>query len=200
MRILRPTGSQRSLASRSGFSLIEIILATAILMGSVIVLARLAGMGRSMAQKASLLSHAQRICERTINEIVLGERPLQAVDRAVLEPVLLNSQMTTLDELTQNEALPTDFSQAPGVQVTIPQQRWLHSVVVNPIRNMPELVRVTVTVEPDLSEQFIAQPETDDVDSAANSRRNRFALSRLVRSSSGSSDDSSDAFGFAGSF
>ncbi|MCA9037170.1 MAG: hypothetical protein KDA91_18665 [Planctomycetaceae bacterium] len=198
MRFPRPPVSRRS--SRCGFSLMEIILATAILMGSVIVLARLAGMGRSTAQKAALLSQAHRTCERTINEIVLGQRPLQAVDRAVLETVVPNSQMTTLDDLTRNEALSNDVSQNSEFQVSVPQQRWLHSVVVTPIRNMPELVRVTVTVEPDDSGQFIAQPETNEVESAARKRRNQFTLSRLIRSTSGVNIGNPDMFDFAGSF
>ena len=58
--------------ARSGFSLIEVIIATAILMGSAVVLSRLAGMGRDQSQKARLHSDAQQVCEQTMNELLLG--------------------------------------------------------------------------------------------------------------------------------
>ena len=78
---------------RSGFSLMEIILATAMLMGSVIVLARLAGMGRTQANRAELLSEAQLVCETTMTEIVLGIRPLDPVENLpLLPPVALRLQ------------------------------------------------------------------------------------------------------------
>ena len=63
-------------ARRRGFSLIEVMIATAILMGSAVVLARLAGMGREQSQKARLYSDAQELCEQTMNELLLGLRPM----------------------------------------------------------------------------------------------------------------------------
>ena len=168
-------------SNRSGFSLIEIIIATAILMGSVVVLARLAGMGRSMAQRADALSNAQRICERTLNEIVLGERPLQAVNRSILEPV------------AQVEPLSTNNDSS--TRVSLPGERWLHSVWFTPLQDMPELVRLTVTVEPDTSGESIEQP----VDEVSAKNKNRFTLSRWIRNLAGDQSNG-NALEFAGGF
>ena len=86
-------------ADRGGFSLLEVILATAMLMGAAVVLSRLAGMGREQSQAAQTLDQAQRICERTLNELLLGARPLvlgedqpllplDQLAQPVLEPVV----------------------------------------------------------------------------------------------------------------
>lgn len=171
-----------TVTGRSGFSLMEIIIATAILMGSVVVLARLAGMGRSMAQKADLLSNAQRICERTLNEIALGERPLQPVDRAVLQPV---GRVETIEQETSGHDI---------IHLKSSAGRWLHSVTVTPLAEMPELVRITVTVEPDTSLDAIER----SVEGVTDLRRDRFTLSRWVRTSASSNSAEWTSFGFAG--
>ncbi|MCA9064697.1 MAG: hypothetical protein KDA96_16610, partial [Planctomycetaceae bacterium] len=116
--------------NRSAFSLIEVILATAILMGSVIVLSRLAGMGRTMAQRAAAMSEAQRVCERTLNEIALGERPLQLVDRSPLLPVA-DFGGTDFGG-TDPGAADLQGAGESGIRVQSSQQRWLYSVVVAP--------------------------------------------------------------------
>jgi type II secretory pathway pseudopilin PulG len=171
-------------SARAAFSLIEIIIATAILMGSVGVLARLAGMGRSMAQKSDLMADAQRICERTMNEIVLGERPLLFVDRAVLEPVVQIETSSDVPSIDSN------------VRVDSPRQRWLHSIAVTPLQGMPELVRVTVTVEPepDATMDAVSQP----VDGAAELRRDKFTLSRWIRARADGNGISPDVLNIAG--
>lgn len=172
----RPHLTVECCRNRSGFSLIEIIIATAILMGSVVVLARLAGMGRTMAQKADLQAKAQRVCEQTLNEIVLGQRPLQPVDRSVLEPV---AQVET----QSLETVEASNVQAGDVRIQVSGERWLHSVFVTPLAEMPQIVRITVTVEP--------APATETVDAAvddtATVRKNPFTLSRWVRGSSATS-------------
>ena len=76
-----------SKGNRSGFSLIEVMIATAILMGSAVVLARLAGMGRDQSQKASLHSEAQQLCEQTLNELLLGMRPMELIESMPLIPL-----------------------------------------------------------------------------------------------------------------
>ena len=156
----------------------EIIMATAILMASVVVLARLAGMGRSTAQKADLQANAQRICEQTMNEIVLGERQLQATDRAVLQPI-------------GSGTFGQESSGGDVILVQTTETRWLHSVTVTPLTEMPELVRVTVSVEPDTS----LRPGEQPIDSETARRRDRFALSRWVRKSNETSVGSEFAGG-----
>ena len=62
---------------RAGFSLLEVLIATSILLGSVIVLGELARIGRKHATKAEEMAKAQRLCQEKLNEILSG---LSAVD------------------------------------------------------------------------------------------------------------------------
>jgi Tfp pilus assembly protein PilV len=71
-------------ANREGFSLLEVLMATSILLGSVIVLNQLAGIGRKNALAAQDLSTAQMLCQTRLNEILAGTAPAAAVDE---EPV-----------------------------------------------------------------------------------------------------------------
>ena len=120
--------------SRYGFSLIEVVLATAVLMGSVIVLARLAGMGRSTANKAELLSLAQLKCEQTLHEIVLGIRAREPVQNLPLLPVETARTGDSLaDELNLNEGLST------GSASFVDKVPWLHSVLLENDDALPAL-------------------------------------------------------------
>lgn len=71
----------------AGFSLLEVILATALLMGAAVVLSRLAGMGREQSQAARTLDALQGVCERTLGELLLGLRPLVPAEDQPLLPV-----------------------------------------------------------------------------------------------------------------
>lgn len=64
---------------RRGFSLLEVILATGILLGASIVLAELAGIGSRQATAARDLAQAQLLCQTRLNEIVAGIEPLASV-------------------------------------------------------------------------------------------------------------------------
>ncbi len=101
-------------ASRSGFSLIEVILATAILMGSVVVLARLVGMGRDQASKAATQTKSQQLCENTMNELLLGLRPLEPVEGEPLLPAELEFA-TGLDSFAEEEEI---FDRTAGIGET----------------------------------------------------------------------------------
>jgi prepilin-type N-terminal cleavage/methylation domain-containing protein len=67
-----------------GFSLIEVLLATAILMGAIVVLGQLTSMGYRSAASARDEVAAQLICETILNEVVSGLRP---AEEAVEQPV-----------------------------------------------------------------------------------------------------------------
>jgi Tfp pilus assembly protein PilV len=71
--------------ARAGFSLMEVLLATSMLLASVIVLGELAGIGRRHASAARELATAQILCENKLNEILAGAAPLTAVDGEPLE-------------------------------------------------------------------------------------------------------------------
>ena len=70
---------------RAAFSLLEVMLATAILLGCVIVLAELANIGREHADAAHELGIAQRFCENKLNEMLAGIMPIEEVDATPLE-------------------------------------------------------------------------------------------------------------------
>jgi len=71
---------------RAGFSLLEVILATAILLGSAVVLAELAAVGREHATSAEDLATAQLICQSKLSEILAGAAPAAGVqDQPLVE-------------------------------------------------------------------------------------------------------------------
>lgn len=61
-----------SSGKRAGFSIMEVLLATSILLGCIIVLAELASIGRRHAHSAEDLVNAQLLCEAKLNEILCG--------------------------------------------------------------------------------------------------------------------------------
>ena len=66
--------------SRRGFSLMEVMLATSILLGSSIVLIELATIGRKQANSAYDLNTAQLLCQAKLNELVaktISVKPIQ---------------------------------------------------------------------------------------------------------------------------
>ncbi|MFH1921985.1 MAG: hypothetical protein ABIP48_19135 [Planctomycetota bacterium] len=73
-------------ARRSGFSLLEVIMAAAILLGSLVVLGQLATVGRMHAHDADELTTAQVLSQSKLNEILAGVELLRSVeDQALLE-------------------------------------------------------------------------------------------------------------------
>lgn len=146
---LRPTHSSgpQGRHHRRGFSLIEVIMATAILMGSVVMLSQLLSIGRTHADNTRQQAQAQRICENTLNEIIMGLRPMVAAESAPLLPLV---------ETMETEV--AEFDDAEQAQVILPgrpQDRlitsgnsplWLHSVRVKPHVQMPGIVSLTVDI------------------------------------------------------
>jgi hypothetical protein len=71
---------------RPAFSLLEVLLATAILLGSVVVLGELAGVGHRNAAAALERGEAQLICQSKLGELLAGLAPLtNAVDEPLLD-------------------------------------------------------------------------------------------------------------------
>jgi hypothetical protein len=70
---------------RQGFSLLEVLLATGMLIGSAIVLMELASIGNRHAASARDLSRSQLICQTKLNEIVCGIAPAEEVRPTPLE-------------------------------------------------------------------------------------------------------------------
>jgi len=66
---------------RRAFSLLEVMLAAAILLGCVIVLSELAGIGREHAAAAEDLATAQRLCQNRMAELLTGIELLADVEK-----------------------------------------------------------------------------------------------------------------------
>ncbi|MBX7075277.1 MAG: prepilin-type N-terminal cleavage/methylation domain-containing protein [Pirellulales bacterium] len=64
---------------RRGFSLIEVLLASAILMGAIVVLGELVRLGNRSARAARDEATAQLLCESKMAEIVAGVEPIAEV-------------------------------------------------------------------------------------------------------------------------
>lgn len=166
---------------RRGISLMEVILATALLMGSVVVLSRLVGMGRTQANKAEFQSEAQRLCENTIHEIMLGLRPLESIERAPLRSISAAGAGQLEDRVADD-----NFSGTVGESTVDANPPWLYSVRIALVQDAPELTRLTVEVLQ--TESLLRRPS-------------QFQLSRWVRSGTVSGSEFPGAiFSEAGGF
>lgn len=108
---------------RSGFTLLEVILALAILAGAIAVIGEISSLGLRSARIARDLTHAQLLCESKLAEIVAGLEPLEAQQGVPLG---------TVDDSTEPD--------------------WLYSVELNSTPETG-LVEVRVTVSKDQSSE-----------------------------------------------
>ncbi len=76
---LTKTGPPRR-SSRGGFSLLEVIVATALLAASGVLLFQLASIGRRHAESIEQMSEAQLIAQSYLDEILCGLRPVTRVE------------------------------------------------------------------------------------------------------------------------
>ena len=129
---------------RAGFSLIEVIIATAILMGSAVVLSRLAGMGREQSQKASLHAKAQELCEQTIAELLLQMRPPELVESMSLFPLPRPFEETLEESGESSLFAEAQVPQEPVLDEVNPE--WRYSVRMDLLPNLPGMWSLTVVV------------------------------------------------------
>jgi Tfp pilus assembly protein PilV len=125
-------------ARRGGFSLMEVLLATGILLACMVVLGELAAVGRRHARDAEQLSAAQLLCRSRLNEILAGAAPLESQEAAEL-PELPGWSQTVLVESLGNFGLSSvtvTVSRAPPAALDTPEggrgksfslTRWLHA-------------------------------------------------------------------------
>lgn len=177
---------------RHGFSLLEVILSTAILMGSAIVLGRLAWMGRTQSNRAHNTARAQTLCEQTLNEIMLGLRP---ADLVLQEPLLPVGDPASDPRDSQDAFDPATFENefetsgttdltATGLDQS-GEPLWLHSIQFEPHATFDGISVLTVAVMQ--SREAVARP--------ASAR-----LTRWVRHEAGSTDGQPDGPFDDGSF
>ena len=159
MRSVHRSAGSLPHAVRRGFSLIEVIMATAILMGSAVVLSRLVGLGRTHAQNTEKLAEAQRLCENTLNEILLGIRPLSPVESAPLIPV--DRKVPRAGDHDRN-SVPEHTLDPTGAESS---PRWQYSIRIRRERRTRGLISLTV--------------EVSDA-KRAGGRRMRYALTRWI--------------------
>lgn len=139
---------------RSGFSLMEVLLATAILLGSMIVLSELAGIGRHHANSAQRLATAQLLCQNKMNELLVGMAALESVDAEPLEEVAIGEAAPAAEGLDDglgeglsqqaDQQLVDDSSQHLDAEGKAPLV-WFHSIEIESMDAFP-LVSVRVTV------------------------------------------------------
>ena len=171
---------------RSGFSLIEVILATAILLGSVVVLSELAGIGRRQSQRARLHAEAQELCERTLGEVLNGDRPaLPVEDEPLVPPDSVLGQFENLEQQVLDDEQQLLIFETPEEQAMLATggdptaSDWLYSVRVVPLTDMPGLTAITVSVKQ-------ADPEL--------TRPVRFRLTRWAEAPPSPLDEGTDPF------
>jgi prepilin-type N-terminal cleavage/methylation domain-containing protein len=76
---------RRCPAGRHGFSLLEVILAMAILVGSLAVLSQLVDLGSGSAVEARMRTDAILRCESKMQELVAGVLPIESVSSVPFE-------------------------------------------------------------------------------------------------------------------
>ena len=116
--------------NRRGFSLMEVMLATSVLLGSSVALIELATIGRKQANSAYDLTEAQLLCQAKLDEIVAGiESPKAVEDQELVDnPGWLYSVEVEPTRMRQLFAIKVSVFQEPkegrrSVRFTL--VRWL---------------------------------------------------------------------------
>ena len=128
-------GKRSAQGPRHGFSLLELILALAILSGAVAILGEAYRSGMRFAQSARDLTHAQLLCESKLAEIAAGLTPAEPQDSVPFETAedgadsewLYSIEVASLDEegLIQVGVTVTKDVPAQKRPVEFPLVRWM---------------------------------------------------------------------------
>jgi prepilin-type N-terminal cleavage/methylation domain-containing protein len=110
---------------KAGFSLLEVILALAILAGSIAMLGEANQMALKNAEVARDLAHAQLLCESKMSEIVTGITSTDSVSNAQFDA-------TMTDSLNPSEA-----GWLYSIESQTPDKQGLLTVRVTVTRNLP---------------------------------------------------------------
>jgi type II secretion system protein I len=108
---------------RSGLTLLEVILALAILAGSLAALGELAGRSMRNAEVARATSEAQLLCETKLAEIAAGITPADPVSDAPWQSASDLEIETSQEWLYSVEVKSTDLDGLLSVRVTVRQDR-----------------------------------------------------------------------------
>lgn len=105
----------RSQRPRGGFSLLEVILALAILGGALAILGEVARMAMRNAARARDLAQAQLLCEGKVAEILAGLEPAEPITGASFQTGQIPDWLYTID------VAPLDVEGLIEVRVTVEQ-------------------------------------------------------------------------------
>ena len=103
-------------APREGFSLLEVVLALAILAGALAALGEVMRLGDENASAAADESQAEMLAESVMSELLVGARTLANVNGAVL-PLADDPQWAVSIEIQ-----PTEYQELVAVRVSVAQQ------------------------------------------------------------------------------
>ena len=104
------------IAPRSGFSLLEVVLALAILAGALAALGEVMRLGDENAAAAADEAQAEMLAESVMAEILVGARPLTSVNGAALP--LADDPAWVVSVTVQ----PTEYVELVAVSVRVAQQ------------------------------------------------------------------------------
>ena len=107
---------------RDGFSLLEILLALAILGGSLAILSRIVETGTSAAIEARALAEARLVCQTKLTEILLDTRSGNTPQSVVTVPVDSFDDTSTASLNYSVEVLPQPIENVMAIRVTVAVQ------------------------------------------------------------------------------
>jgi general secretion pathway protein I len=132
---LRSLAGERRLAGnvREGFSLLEVLLALAILAGAIAALGEVMRLGDQNAALARDESEAEMLATSVISELLSGSRQVQAVSSATFD---MTAEPAWTYSITVDN---TDYSELVSVRVSVSQQlaAELHPAHCELVRWMP---------------------------------------------------------------
>lgn len=148
--------------SRRGFSLMEVMLATSILLGSSIALIELATIGRKHASSAYDLNTAQILCQAKMDELVAGiDSPKATEEQELLDNpgwfYSVENQPLRVKDLTEVRVSVFQEARENQKQIRFTLVRWLPAEAKDPFGETP-----TETEPPRSTSRSTPQPESTE--------------------------------------
>ncbi len=164
---------------RSGFSLLEVMLATTVLLGSVIVLSHIAFVGTAHMDAAQQYAAAQLACQARMNEMLAGALPIEEVSKQAI-PELPGWGLTVKVESASQPgllALEVTAAELPAGEIAQPMTESSDEMTAEATLN-----ETAVTYD----ETSIADDELMGSDGEITGAGKRFSLVRWITAPEGS--------------
>lgn len=148
---------------RRGLSLLEVILAIAILAGCIAAIGELVRLGMLHAEEARDLTKAQLLCESKIAEIAAGVVPAEAASMAPFEQDPLWTYSVVVNSLDDQSLLSVQVTvqqtESPrGQPLTVSLTCWM----IDPSLALMEEESMEPTEEMTEPTEEVSEPTTDD--------------------------------------